>query len=224
MLRFLAIFSLLIHPISAWAQSAQTSDIKVVELFTSKGCPACPKADRAFNGLIAQNNNVIGLSCHVTYFNGKTKHDALSQKFCNARQGVYKLALNTGGVYTPMMVINGKTVTTGLKTAERDAALNKNTQKISPINLIKSGQYIDITLPRIALEQPVDLWLFEIQIQGTQSGYEHYQNSVSNITKLLEWDGRPHEMAFPISGQSNKSYAVIAQTYKGGIIAAGQTR
>ena len=39
----------------------------VVELFSSQACVFCPRADRLFADLLKQDN-VIGLACHVDYF------------------------------------------------------------------------------------------------------------------------------------------------------------
>ena len=225
-IKLLAIFSLLF--LSAFAALntayAQTAAAPIVlEIFTSKFCPACPNGDRNFIKALNNNPNIIGLSCHVTYFDRGARKDALSQPFCNARQGIYKMALRTGKIYTPMMVVNGQEVTTGINPSELNTALDKTALLKHIINLRKHGQYLDIKMPQIGLEKDVEIWLFEIKNNLSQSGYEHYQNSVTNITRLMSWDGSSINMAYPITNDANHSYAVIAQSYKGGIIAAGKT-
>ena len=220
----LAIFSLFIFfgfspNKTAYAQPQSTPI--VLELFTSKYCPACPAGDRNFNAALQNNPNVIGLSCHVTYFNRSKRSDYLSSAFCDARQGMYKNALNTGGIFTPMMIVNGKAYTTGIKSRELSRNFQITPAIPSAIDLIKNGQYLDIRLPQMSLAQNADIWLFEIEKHQKRNGYTQYKNTVRNITKLLKWNGRAMNMAFPISADPNKAYAVIAQTQNGKIISAG---
>ncbi|MCB9983865.1 MAG: DUF1223 domain-containing protein [Rhodospirillales bacterium] len=203
----------------------------IVEMFTSKYCPACPSADRNFNQLLNENPNIIALACHVSYFNRGSRGDNLARPFCDARQNVYKLALNTGGIYTPMTIINGQTVITGIEKTDLDGAIQqtgnkRNNETYHPVGLSRNGQYLDISLPHIALPSAAgaDIWLFEVENIPKGEGYTHYRNAVKNITKLLRWDGRKLNMAFPAEQKPGISYALIVQTYKDGIIAATQTR
>ena len=105
------LFTALLWPQNAQAQSQNVPVL--VELFTSAGCPACPPADRNIARLADENPNIIGVSCHVTYFNRGRRTDPLSRPFCDARQNIYKLALKTGGIFTPMTIINGAAYTNG---------------------------------------------------------------------------------------------------------------
>lgn len=197
----------------------------VIELFTSRYCPACPKADRNFNALIAENANIIGLSCHVTYFNRGSRKDLLSKPFCDARQNIYKLTLKTGGIFTPMMVENGSSFTTGIKQSHIQTLKNKaKNAKIRPVGFLQNGEYLDINLPQMQLSKNASVWLFEIEKRSTKPGYEHYRNSVVNITKLMNWSGKHIEMAFPVKAKdANTAYAIVVQNFKGGVVAAGLT-
>ena len=197
----------------------------VVELFTSKYCPACPAADENFNQLIKNNPAVIGLSCHVTYFNGASRRDKLSKPLCNARQNVYKLALGTGGVFTPMAVTQGQDFITGMKAGELSARAKAYIHATDhAVSLEQNGRYLEISLPSIALSQKADVWLIEVQKRANQSGYSHYRNTVTNMQKLLSWNGKPVNMAFPVTiTDNNTGYAILVQTYKDGVLAAGKT-
>lgn len=197
----------------------------VVELFTSKYCPACPQADSYFNRLLDQHPDMIGITCHVTYFNGAARRDELSHPFCDARQGVYKLALNTGGIFTPMTIVQGSDFTSGQKSGQMQAlVVGATTPAYQSVGLRKNGHYLDINLPSMDLSAAADVWLLEIRKTQNRSGYDHYRNTVSNITKLLRWNGHPLNAAFPIDNDSpDMGYAVLVQTYKGGVITAGKT-
>ena len=206
---------------NAYAQT-HTAPI-IVELFTSKYCPACPTADKNFNTLIGQNPNIIGLSCHVTYFNRATRFDKLAKPFCDARQGVYKQILKSDKVFTPMMVIHGQSFTTGLK-PEQTRNLIKKISNVTPTaSLTLNGRYVDIRLPQVAINGQADVWLLEVEKQRDAAGYTHYRNSVRKIQKLLSWSGKPMNMAFPVFQKPNSFYVLIAQNAQNGIIAAAST-
>ncbi len=205
---------------------AQNSDAPIVlELFTSRYCPACPAADRNFSRLTDENPNIIGLSCHVTYFDGSARKDELSKSFCDARQNIYRYSLKTGGIFTPMMVINGEKFMTGIKPEHIQSI--KNAEKITtnhPVGFLRNGEYLDISLPQTPLNHSASVWLFEIIKYPKQKGYGHYRGSVTNITKLLEWDGKKLNMAFPIGPyDANKGYALIVHNEYGRVISAAKT-
>jgi len=70
---------------------AQESGPVVLELFTSQSCSSCPPADRVLESL-AKDENIIALSCNVTYWNHLHWEDTLSQDFCTARQRISGIA------------------------------------------------------------------------------------------------------------------------------------
>lgn len=218
------IFSLLLTLYFTPAKAQAQSPI-VVEIFTSKYCPACPRGDKNFNTLIAENPNIIGLSCHVSYFDKGTRKDRLSKPFCDARQNIYRQTLKTGGIFTPMMIFNGREFTTGIKTKELQKLKNKaKNDKNHPVGIFKNGQYLDIALPSISLSKDASVWLMEIEKRPTKRGYTHYRNNIQNVTKLLDWDGKKLNMAFPVNASSaNISHVILVHDTKGRIIAAGKT-
>jgi hypothetical protein len=83
----------------------------VIELFTSEGCSSCPPADE----LIAQLQKDTGqkqiyiLAYHVDYWDRQGWKDAFSDGAFSKRQSNYAdwLLLNT--IYTPQIILNGKT-------------------------------------------------------------------------------------------------------------------
>lgn len=208
---------------SASATNAQNIAPTVVEIFTSRGCPACPPADRNLKALANKNPDMITLSCHVTYFNRARTTDVFGAPFCDARQNVYKLALKTQKIYTPMVITNGRSVTTGTTNEKLMKGLRSGGKTEYPsVKIALNSQYLDIKLPRIGLSQSADVWLFEYLQSPNERGYTQYQNTVSKITKLMRWDGKPMNMAFPVNPGFDKGFAIIVQDYKSGVITAGK--
>ena len=90
--------------------------VVLVELFTSEGCSSCPPADallRMLDGKRESGALVVGLSEHVTYWNSLGWADPFSQEAFTARQDGYGARFGLDSVYTPQMVIDGKTQVLG---------------------------------------------------------------------------------------------------------------
>src|SRR5688572_7184843 len=104
---FYIIFMLAFAPLTA-----QSQGVRVMEFYTSQGCPSCPAGDRIFADIVDNNDDIIGLGCHVTYFDRRWK-DTMSRIFCDARQGAYREAGIIGKVYTPQVIINGQSEAIG---------------------------------------------------------------------------------------------------------------
>jgi len=105
----------------------------VVELFTSQSCSSCPPAE-AYLGKLAGRADVIALEFHVDYWNdlvdgaaGRWK-DIHSSPAYTARQRAYAERL-PDGVYTPQMVIDGRTQAIGSRERDVEAAIRDARQR-----------------------------------------------------------------------------------------------
>ena len=86
--------------------------ITVVELYTSQGCSSCPPADD-FLGKLAERDDILALSLHVDYWDYIGWKDPFASADNTTRQRHYARKLGMGYVYTPQMVIQGMSHTTG---------------------------------------------------------------------------------------------------------------
>lgn len=202
----------------------------VVELFTSQSCSSCPPAD-AVLGKLAQDDDVIALSCNVTYWNHLSWKDTLSREFCTSRQQEYARAKGLRGPYTPQIVVNGSAETVGSREGQVKKLVN-SAQAIGKITVKPDTGTLHIALPAIAAGN-YTLTLFTFDTAHTQaipSGENRgrtvtYTNPVTAKVNIGQWDGQTKEVSFDTSGyQPQGGYAVLAQD-KGGIIhAAGQLK
>lgn len=84
----------------------------VVELFTSEGCSSCPPADALVAKIQKESEGkpVYILAYHVDYWNRLGWRDVFSSADYSNRQKQYVLWMHSAdGVYTPQIVVNGKT-------------------------------------------------------------------------------------------------------------------
>src|SRR6266436_1020953 len=94
-------------PAFSATNGSENNDPVVLELFTSESCSSCPPADALLSKLGSSANGVIPLAYHVDYWNHLGWSDPFSSRQWTDRQSAYALALDTGGNYTPQLVVNG---------------------------------------------------------------------------------------------------------------------
>ena len=110
----------------------------LVELFTSEGCYSCPPADELVNKLAKENKqNVFILSYHVDYWNKLGWKDKFSKAEFTNRQQQYAAYFNKEGVYTPQIVVNGKTEFVGSDEKKLYSTINNAVSVVykSPIQI-----------------------------------------------------------------------------------------
>ena len=206
----------------------------VLEMFTSQSCSSCPPADKLLGKLQSENDNVIALSCNVTYWNHLHWKDTLSQNFCDARQRDYVQNLRSRGPYTPQIVINGNDTMVG----NQEGTVRKGIVSATPLKTIKlshNDNNLTITLPETPGDDSYAIELITYGATHTQdipSGENrgrkvNYTNPVQNITSLGTWDGTGKVMSYDLSTIDNaENVAVLAHKngHTGAIIAAGKLK
>lgn len=105
----------------------------VVELFTSEGCSSCPPADILLAKLSArpwaENVEVLALEEHVDYWDQLGWKDPFSSPESTQRQENYAARFANGSVYTPQMVVNGRTEFVGSREGEARRVIEEATGK-----------------------------------------------------------------------------------------------
>lgn len=88
----------------------------LLELFTSQGCSSCPPADRLLTRLAGDPKlagQVIPLSFHVDYWDYIGWQDPFASPRWSERQREYGRAFRSNRIYTPQLVVNGRTECVG---------------------------------------------------------------------------------------------------------------
>jgi hypothetical protein len=117
--------------------NAENKGFAVVELFTSEGCSSCPPADDLVARIQKETKDkpVYILAFHVDYWNRLGWKDIFSDADYSKRQSDYARYLHLQSVYTPQIVVNGKTEFVGSEEGALRNAIKTNLQKASPAQL-----------------------------------------------------------------------------------------
>ncbi|EJG02519.1 hypothetical protein FF52_04830 [Flavobacterium sp. F52] len=83
----------------------------LLELYTSEGCSSCPPADELLGKIqnAYKDKNVYVLAYHVDYWDKQGWKDIFSNADFTKRQYDYAQFIGKEPIYTPQVIINGKT-------------------------------------------------------------------------------------------------------------------
>jgi hypothetical protein len=112
----------------------------VVELFTSEGCSSCPPADELVARIQKESKDkpVYILAYHVDYWNSLGWKDVFSSADFSKRQRDYATYLHLQSVYTPQVIVNGRTEFVGSEESTLRNAIRADLQKASSAQLTLS--------------------------------------------------------------------------------------
>ena len=201
----------------------------VVELFTSQSCSSCPPADKLLGKIVNQHDNVIALSCHVTYWNHLHWKDTLSKSFCTDRQRDYGAKIARGRVYTPQMVINGQYEFVGSRSGRAKAAIKAGSNKLKSVEIMKSPTGYKVKLPAVGRgDYSVAAFSYiEKHTESIPSGENRgrtvaYTHPVTDLISLGNWDGSIKSKTFNV--MSDHIAIVVSNKATGEIVAAGKSK
>lgn len=130
---FLAQLTLFHHRAQDSAGVSSSTRIPVlVELFTSEGCSSCPPADALLAKLEdvqpVKGAEIIVMEEHVDYWDALGWKDPYSSLEWTMRQQQYSEAFGSGSVYTPQMVVDGRSEFVGSRAWEAEKEVQKATR------------------------------------------------------------------------------------------------
>jgi hypothetical protein len=165
----------------------------VVELFTSEGCSSCPPADALLIKLTekqgAEKEQIIALEEHVDYWDQLGWRDPFSSPDWTRRQESYAAAFGHGSVYTPQMVVDGRTEFVGSrewearKEIEEMAGKVKTEVRITPTKTGSDKAQFNVRVGKlsgVAGDDITEVW-FAITETGLHSAVTRGENSGEDL-------------------------------------------
>ncbi len=125
--------------------NADNKGFAVIELFTSEGCSSCPPADELVAKIQKESKDkpVYILAYHVDYWNRLGWKDVFSSADYSKRQNDYAGYLHLQSVYTPQIVVNGKTEFIGSEEGTLRNAIKTSLQKSTSAQLTLNVSTVD---------------------------------------------------------------------------------
>jgi hypothetical protein len=202
------------RPLPAEAQSLRGKVL--VELFSSQGCPLCPRANEA-QVQKARRADVLALTYSVTYFNYLGWRDPYAMAASDRRQRLYANRLGLRTVYTPQIVINGNLQLPGGNTAQIDNTIRSVSAQpvIAPRITIAAGRVQVARGPVPA--RPAEITIVQYRPGNTQTPITRGDNAntrmtqvniVQRIRTIGAWSGQAIDVAAP---ECMTACAVIVQ-------------
>ena len=234
-LRLFGLFNILAAAVVAGAFTARPAaplpadNLTVVELFTSQGCSSCPPANANLVRL-ARRPEVLALSFGVTYWDQLGWTDTFAQPSFTARQRDYQRGLDNDNVWTPQMVIDGRTDVVGGRMAEIEGRIAAHRPFSGPVVRF-NPRGVGLAGGR-APQQAADVWLvryerqsIEVPVARGENGGRTlpHANVVRELTRLGQWRGETVGFALPPARTEGLATAVLVQAPGGGpILGAGR--
>lgn len=207
----------------------------VLELFTSQGCSSCPAAD-ALLGKYAAEKNIIALSLPVDYWDYLGWKDTLAKPKFSARQKYYAKERGDGRVYTPQVIVNGRTHVIGSSADAIDAAIASTAKDLDanrvPVSVRIEGKHLIVETGAASSGSTVreaTIWLamvhreYDIKIErGENRGKTvKYVNVVRELNPIGVWMGKPDTLQISreaVAEPGNEMCVVLLQVGKAGPI------
>ena len=212
---------------------ARAQNKPILELFTSQGCSSCPPADALLEKYIA-SGNVIALSLPVDYWDRLGWKDTFASPAYSKRQREYATGRGDGQVYTPQLVVNGRSHANGSSRSEIDSliaaaqASPDNNRVATTLHWDADTLKIDIAAASSGSKSgPATILVATVQTRGSveigrgeNSGNTLiYHNIVRSLKAVGTWSGAAVSIQVPresISVANTQSVAVLIQQGQGG--------
>lgn len=202
------------------AAAASEKPLGVVELFTSQGCNSCPPADAFFSELV-EKGEVVALAYHVDYWDYLGWQDTLARPQNTERQYGYMRALGGRAVYTPQVIVNGRTQVNGTDRAGVEQDLAEQAGRGDGMKVaVKVNESDDSIIIRAGAttEPAAEAHLVLVFFSGPQSiaisrgendgRTATYLNAVSDVRTAGMWHGKAAEYELPKSEFAGKGGCV----------------
>ncbi len=203
-----------VNVLSKDTEASSSSKLKtvLVELFTSEGCSSCPQADTVLMRLQKEQPlsgvRIITMSENVPYWNYLGWTDPYSSEPATQRQKSYAAVFGNASLYTPQMVVDGRTEFNGSDYNHALEAIKKSSSeeriglsiagKIEKSALSFKGEMI---IPKALLKRDIILEaaLVEDNLVSQVSRGENSGRRLNHSSVVRTFVNIPHSIDSPAS-------------------------
>ena len=212
---------------TAPTRTADANPALVVELYQSQGCSSCPPAIANVNA-IADRPDVLALTFAVTYWDRLGWKDTFGDPAFTDRQRRYAVAAGRQGVFTPQVIVNGRTSIVGGRRAELDAAFEAIPRLAGGPAIAANGSDVTVAA-RIQPARPATVWLvrydprtLRVAIGRGENGGRKidHRNVVRQLTRLGSWNGSATTFRIERAVSNGLAGAILVQDGVAGPILA----
>lgn len=206
---------------------APPAELTVIELFTSQGCSSCPRANDNLVRL-STRPDVLTLSFNVTYWDDLGWPDVFAKPAYTQRQRDYQHGLGTDNVWTPQVVVDGRSHVVGQRMADIERLIAAHRPFTGPTVIFRDGG-VGLAAGSVPAA-PADVWLVRYEprpidvpvARGENSGRTlPHASVVRDLVRLGSWSGgAARGFALPEPSRTGLSTAVLVQVPNGGPILA----
>ncbi len=195
----------------------------VVELFQSQGCSSCPPANANVNA-ISDRVDILALSFGVTYWDRLGWTDTFARPEYTRRQENYARALGHTNVFTPQVVLNGRSDLVGGNRGELERAIAHAQQNPPQARFAIDGTNLSVTGSDSG---PSDIWLVSYELQPINVAIRAGENNgktlphnhvVRGLVRIGTLAGSNGQFAIPAPVNRRLSRVVLVQGQNGGPI------
>ena len=212
------------------ARAADIAHPTMVELFQSQGCSSCPPANANVMA-IADDPTVLTLSWQVTYWDNLGWKDTFDNPAFTRRQYDYADAFHRKQVFTPEVVVNGRSDVVGTERDELDALVRHDDRGEGGPTVTIAGDQVTVSGPgsnpgAVVLLVRYNPNILQVPIRRGENGGRTlpHRNVVRQLISLGDWNGQTQTYTLPTAEESGLKTAILVQAGRGGpIIAAART-
>jgi hypothetical protein len=201
--------------------------LAVIELFTSQGCSSSPPADELL-GEFAHDADIVAVSLPVTYWDYLGWSDTRASQANTSRQFSYAARRGDRAVFTPQMIINGRTPVVGSDATEVRAVIAEQAGgglgPSVPIDIRLAGRLFEVHVGGSdSTAKTATVWIGAVEpsvtvsiARGENAGRRLVYNNVVRVLQPVGvWRGEPLSIELPadkIDRSGGGSAVVILQT------------
>lgn len=207
------------------AVAADATHPTVVELYQSQGCSSCPPAIANLNAL-AGRPDVLALTFAVSYWDQLGWKDTFASEAQTARQWDYARGFGHDQVWTPQVIVDGRSDVVGARSGQIEGLLAKTPPRTGPALALVGG---DVTIGAGAAPAGgADIWLVRfdprtipVAVRAGENGGRtiDHRNVVRQLVKLGRWTGAAVTLPLPAPAPGLRT-AVLVQKPGGALLAA----